>query len=693
MNTQPFPHSVIRGDADEKTGVIMMSESSAGKFKRFFGGFGARDKSRDEQPPETGPDEQLPATSLDEQMPETSPDKQVSPAQPTAPQAAPPEPPPPAIEEDAIPIPLDSPLAEIWKKWGQPGLPALSSLAPAQGGLDIPSKAMKTSAIRILRELLPLAQRWLTMERVFTQARAAQEAQNRAAAQAASVKSDESSPAASRGEAPTPPPSEGEPAAPGGESPASFAPDGEAPVPIPVEPPDVDEMAQVILSEDGMAAWLFLLPPSGKGKRLTVAEGQALLREAHVTFGVDQRSLFSIFTKKPYFSLCPVARGTLPTEGKDGWTKEHFPRDFSRFTGNEDGGTVDYRAQTCVQVIEKGTVICDIYPPTEGVSGTRVDGVAVPPKAVNPAPVPAGSSTVLSEDGTKLLADMDGFLDFRDGKFHVKNILNITSDVDYSTGNIDFRGDVTIQGDVREQFSVKATGSISISGMVEAASVEAGGDVVISAGVSGNNQAVIRGKNVRARHLENCTVYAECLESDYILTSRIFCSDSVVAAGSRGSIIGGQVVAVNRIKANSIGSQSGRSTEITLGVQPEIREELHTNRKELASLRDKASELLKRAMYLKKRMEEQGHEDRRSAAEIQAAHGSLVQMTEREKSLLARQQELTEALSQLHRCRLEGGTVYPGVRLTIGSAIRNIETVAHNCTAVFDTEEMDIKFL
>ncbi|WP_369283681.1 DUF342 domain-containing protein [Oscillibacter sp. GMB15532] len=648
-----------------------MSESSAGKFKRFFGGFGTRDKSRVEQPPETGPDEQLPQMGSDEQTPETHPDRQITPEEPAQ----------PAIQENFFPIPLDSPLAEVWKKYDQPGLPALSSLTSAQGGMDIPPENIKASIIKILRDLFPLAQRWLVMERVFIQARAAKEAQAQATAQAAAGKTEENSSPAPGGELPSSSLSDEKTAVPGGDA------------STPAEPPDVDEMAQVVLSEDGMAAWLFLLPPSGNGKHLTVADGQALLREAHVTFGVDQRSLFSVFTKKPYFRLCPVARGTLPTQGKDGWTKEHFPRDFSRFSGNEDTGTVDYRAQSCVQVIEKGTAICDIHPPTEGVAGTRVDGVAVPPKAVNPAPVPAGSNTALSEDGTKLLADMDGFLDFRDGKFHVKNLLNITSDVDYSTGNIDFRGDVTIQGDVREQFSVKATGSISINGMVEAASVEAGGDVVISAGVSGNNQAVIRGKNVRARHLENCTVYAECLESDYILTSRIFCSDSVVAAGSRGSIIGGQVVAVNRIKANSIGSQSGRATEITLGVQPEIREELHANRKELATLRDKASELLKRAMYLKKRMEDQGHEDRRSASEIQAAHSSLVQMTEREKNLLARQQELMEALSHLNRCRLEGGTVYPGVRLTIGSAIRNIETVAHNCTAVFDTEEMDIKFV
>ena len=229
--------------------------------------------------------------------------------------------------------------------------------------------------------------------------------------------------------------------------------------------------------------------------------------------------------------------------------------------------------------------------------------------------------------------------------------------------------------------------------MVEAATVEAEGDVVISTGVSGNNQAVIRGKHVRAKHLENCTVYAQCLESDYILTSRIFCSDSVVAAGSRGSIIGGQLVAANRIKANSIGTQSGRATEITLGVQPEIREELLTNRKELQAMREKAAELLKRATYLKKRMEEQGRPDTRSSTEIQAAAQTLTQMTEREKVLLARQTELMDDLKKLTQCRLEGGTVYPGVRLTIGSAVRNIETVAHNCTAVFDTEEMDIKFV
>ncbi|BAL00042.1 hypothetical protein OBV_28430 [Oscillibacter valericigenes Sjm18-20] len=656
-----------------------MPENYAAKFKKFFGGFGAHDKGHGEQPSESVAPESPEQIALE-------PPEQPAPEPPTQAQ--------PALEEaDAFAIPIDNPLALVWDKYGQPGALTLDPQLQAQDGGDVPLKTLEVSFNKVLGELAVLSQRWLDMESSAAQARAESEA---AAAAARSATAEAEAPAAPANgsepdaSAPAPSGSDGVPDEPEAEN----APDGEAPaIATPQAPLDVDEMGQVLVSRDGMAAWLFLLPPSGNGKRLSMADGQTLLREAHVTAGVDQRALFAALTNKPYFRLCPIASGTPPTEGEDGWTEDHFLRNFVRSIGNSDSGTVDYRAQSNVQSIAKDAVICDIHLPVEGTAGIRVDGVAVPPKPVKAAVVPAGNNTALSEDGTKLLSTMDGFLEFRGGLFDVKNLLNITSDVDYSTGNIDFHGDVAIQGDVREQFSVKATGSITINGLVEAATVEAGGDVVISNGVSGNNQAVIRGAHVRAKHLENCTVYAENLESDYILTSRVFCSDSVLVTGSRGAIIGGQVVAANHIKACCIGIQSGRATEITLGVQPQLREELLANRKALVSLRSKAAELVKRATYLKNRMESQGRPDIRSSAAIQAAGERLSQMTEQEKALLARQTELMNQLNKLNNCRLEGGTVYPGVKLTIGSAVRNIKTVINNCIAIFDTEEHDIKFV
>jgi len=642
-----------------------MPESHTGNFKKFFA-FGAHDKGGNEQPSEPVAPESLEQTALELEQISDEPQKQV--------QSAP-------TKADAFAVPMGNPLAKVWDKCGQPGIPTLNPQLQAQsGGVGFPLKTLETSFYKVLRDLAALSQRWLDMESSAAQVRAKLEAK-------APAKPTDGPTPDKRVSAPSESDSESQSDSvntTSGEVSAESAP----PAPL-----DVDEMGQVLVSGDGMAAWLFLLPPSGNGKYLTVEDGQALLRGAHVTSGVNQSALLAAFTNRPYFYLCPISLGTPPTEGQDGWTEDHFLRNFVRKISDVDSGTVDYRAQSNVQAIAKNAVICDIHLPVEGTAGLRVDGVAIPPKPVKSAEVPAGSNTALSEDRTKLLATIDGFLEFRGGVFNVNNLLNITSDVDYSTGNIDFHGDVTIRGDVREQFSVKATGNITINGLVEAATVEAGGDVIISNGVSGNNQAVIRGTHVRAKHLESCTVYSESLESDYILTSCIFCSDSIQATGSRGAIIGGQVVAANHIKASCIGSQSGRSTEITLGVQPKIREDLLAIQKELVSIRKKAAELAKRSAYLKKRLEAQDRPDARSSAEIQSAEEQLVQMAEHGKSLLTRQAELVNELNKLHNCRLECGTVYPGVKLTIGNASRNIETVINHCVAVFDTEEQDIKFV
>lgn len=647
-----------------------MSEGSSLNFKKLFGGFRSRSASCEPEPPET--------PALQEQEP-----------------TPPLEPPAPVQEEkDAFGVPSGNPLAKVWALCNQPGTPTLNPRFAPDCGRAVPENALEKNFYKILRQLSTLSQSWLDMEASAAQAR--DEADAAAAAARAETDNAEAPSQSDQAEpvdAPIEETAKAEPSLVSDQAEADDKPDGTAiEETVPPAPLDVDEMAQVLVSGDGMVVWMLLLPPSGNGRRLSVADGGALLRDANVTVGIDQDALQAIFDNKTYFCLCPVAWGTPPICGKDGWTEDHFQRNFVRGMGNTDTGIVDYRAQSNVQAISKDAVICDIYPPVEGIAGLRVDGVAVPPPPVKEAAVPAGSNTVLSEDGTKLLAGIDGFLEFRGNLFEVKNLLNITSDVDYSTGNIDFRGDVTIRGDVREQFSVKATGNITIDGLVEAATVEAGGDVVISNGVSGNGQAVIRGNHVRAKYVENSTVFADTLEADYILSSRISCTDSILASGSRGAIIGGEVIAAKNIKASRVGSQSGSPTEIILGVQPKLREELNANRKQLMNIRTESSELVKRVAYLKNRME-RSRPDERSIKKIQAAELRLSQLAEEGATLLSCQRMLMEQLNGLAHCRLESSLVYPGVRLTIGGASQNIESAINKCVAVFDAEEHNIKFV
>lgn len=623
-----------------------MSEGSSLNFKKLFRGFRSRNTSCEPQPPETPPIQaQEPAPPLETPVQE---------------------------EKDSFGVPSGNPLAKVWVLCDQPGTPTLNPRFAPSCGRAVPENALEKSFYKVLRQLSALSQSWLDMEDSAAQARAAADAAAAAArAEATNAEAPSESDQPETGDAPQR---------------ASIEET------VPPAPLDVDEMGQALVSGDGMVVWLLLLPPSGNGKRLSMADGEALLREANVTAGIDQDALQAVFDKKSYFCLRPVAWGTPPVSGKDGWTEDHFQRKFVRGMGDADNGTVDYRAQSNVQAISKDAVICDIYPPVEGIAGLRVDGIAVAPPPVKAAVVPAGGNTVLSEDGTKLLAAIDGFLEFRGDLFEVKNLLNITNDVDYSTGNIDFRGDVSIRGDVREQFSVKATGNITIDGLVEAATVEAGGDVIITNGVSGNGQAVIRGSHVRAKYVENSSVFADTLEADYILSSRISCTDSILASGSRGAIIGGEVIAAKNIKASRVGSQSGSPTEIILGVQPKLREELNANRKQLMNIRTESSELVKRVAYLKNRME-RSRPDERSIKKIQAAELRLSQLAEDGASLLSCQRMLMEQLNGLAHCRLESSLVYPGVRLTIGGASQNIESAINKCVAVFDAEEHNIKFV
>ena len=50
-------------------------------------------------------------------------------------------------------------------------------------------------------------------------------------------------------------------------------------------------------------------------------------------------------------------------------------------------------------------------------------------------------------------------------------------------------------------------------------------------------------------------------------------------------------------------------------------------------------------------------------------------------------------MTSLPTSRLECNELYPGVRLTIGSAGRVIESMIGGCVAVFDPETRDIKFM
>lgn len=444
----------------------------------------------------------------------------------------------------------------------------------------------------------------------------------------------------------------------------------------------------VVVAQNGLAAWLFVIPPVGAEGELPLEDIEAALKKAKVTTGIHPERYEALLREKPYFRLCLVAWGAPALAGKDGSIVDHYPREQTQQVALDEEGNVDYRAQSYVQTIKKGDVICDVIPPQEGTPGLMVTGQIVKPPPVKAAALPCGSNTVLDPEGRHIVATMSGHLLYTANTFQVKSILQVPGDVDYSTGNIDFLGDVHIAGDVREKFTVRATGTVTIDGLVEAATVEADGDIIVTKGVLGDNKALLKSKKtVKAKYLENCVVYSgDCTFADCIINSEIYSDQRISVLTGRGTVLGGTLTAAGQIEANIIGSQSGKKTELVLGVLPYVQKEQEENRTELEKLRSELQEVNRQLNFLESRGSKE--EENKKHADLRLRKSVLAL---KEAKLTKRQQELMEIKVDRARCRLEAGTIYPTTILHIGSAVRRIEEVWKSCTAVYDNQTKDIE--
>lgn len=424
------------------------------------------------------------------------------------------------------------------------------------------------------------------------------------------------------------------------------------------------------IADNKMVAWLFAFPPVGTGEKLTSEALGNVLEGNGIKSGIEAKSIVKMLQDPHYFELVPIAFGIPPVQGKDGAIHENFKRKIECEILVDENGNADYRSVSYVQNVDKGDVICTIESPSPGTDGLGVDGNVVPARAVKEAAVPQGANTQVSEDGLSLIASQSGHLEYANNVFRIRPVLEIEKDVDYSTGNIDFIGDVHIHGDVRENFMVQAKGTIIIDGLVEAATtIIAGGDLLIASGVVGDNRAVLQSAgNVRAKYLESCDVYAgRNVYAECIVASRINCDGSIIVTTGRGSIIGGNLTAAVAVRAKMIGARSGRQTEIVLGEQPYAEIGLKKLKQEIAEVQDERKSLQEKL----EDMERCGIGGERAAKAKIRKVALEVKLEKLEKS----KEQMKAQKPELHDCMVSCDVMYPITRITMGKYTGQISDV------------------
>ncbi len=444
------------------------------------------------------------------------------------------------------------------------------------------------------------------------------------------------------------------------------------------ETPDLDAEILVFLPISRLAAWFFIYPPVGQGLELNREMLETALEKNNICYGVDQKLLDDLPGREDrYFQLHMAACGEAPLHGKDGYVIDLFSRNSIRTLMEDKDFRIDQDLEDLFQSAKKGDVICRIFPPTPCRDGRTVQNNIYYAKAGQPAVVPGGRNTRLSEDGSCLLATCEGNVEFNGQHFLVKPVLDLKGDVDSTSGDINCLGDIHIHGDVRSGFAVRATGNITVDGVIEAGIIEAGNDLIVRKGVQGNGQAILRAhRSIYAKYLEGCSVHVrESLEAECIINCNIFSDGDVLIRTGRGAIMGGHIRAARLIHANIVGARSEISTCIILGGKPCEAFEREILVKQISDQERELKKLLQqpdRSNWQK--------QINKTRTQLQTNKMKLHQFDEEIEKLNSKDQKPSGKLI----CQ----RAYPGTEIAIGKASLRLNRETDGCTAFWEKGEI-----
>lgn len=457
----------------------------------------------------------------------------------------------------------------------------------------------------------------------------------------------------------------------------------------PGEEENRDGTVDLVIQDDGMAATMMLTGPSGSGQDVTMEQVREALQAKNIVFGINEDKIHSILEERIYYQEFLIAEGKEPVAGRDGQIKDYFPRKAEMKFASKDNGDIDYKNLNLIHNVKAGQVVCEIMRPTLPQDGMDVCGRTVRGKMGTMPPIPQGKNVIFNESNDKLITACEGNLTFRSGRFLVEKIFEVAGNVDNSVGNIEFTGSVVIRGDVYEGFEVTAKGDITVMGMVEGAKLNASGSIILQKGMRGMKIGVLEaGEDITAKFLENCKIYAKRdIRAEYIINSEVSCGHDLVLNGRRGAFIGGSCSVHNCMTVREVGAASNATTTVTLGMTPQLLEEMKAASRDLDVITRKLTEIQKDIAYLTSKQKNgtltEIQKERLKGLNLDCPVTSMKQKKLKEKTA-----ELSRQVREVGNCRLTAGRVNPGTVLNIGDGKIYFTKREDNCFFYFRDGEI-----
>ncbi|MCP4671148.1 MAG: DUF342 domain-containing protein, partial [Desulfobacula sp.] len=407
------------------------------------------------------------------------------------------------------------------------------------------------------------------------------------------------------------------------------------------------EPFEISFSENNVKAYLKKNNASDSDTRQpTLADILELLQENQISYGIVENITIESWIDTSFIDKILIATGEEPVHGSPGKIKYHFEIEFTNPGKINEDGSIDFKDRGDIPFVNEGDVLAVKTPIKESKSGINVSGEPIQVEEIIDPVFTAGPGTQISEDELTIHAAIGGQpnLDAM-GTITVNPELSIPGDVDFETGNIDFKGNIVVNGMVKEGFTIKGVNLTAKE--IEGAFIELSGDLNVSAGIT--DSKISTQGNIHAKFINHSKVMAF---GDLEISKEILDSDVILSGSCQnpaGHILTSNITAKMGIEAGKIGTPSAKPSRLNIGVDKhmdtltdKIQESLTASVNKADLLRDNIKTLEDEDQELYKQVSEKAHIQDRAQLEIKELKNSGMAQSSMEILKLEKQAKLAE---------------------------------------------------
>lgn len=415
----------------------------------------------------------------------------------------------------------------------------------------------------------------------------------------------------------------------------------------------LEKYFEIIISDNQVTAHIKRLEvPTEKKQEHGLSEVLDLLMYKQISYGILDDEAIATWLQKSGVDQIVIAEGDEPVPGKDGKIDYHFEINYTNPGKINEDGTIDFRDRGSIPYVSIDELMAVKTPPDYGKPGMTVSGTPIPVDEVEDPVFVAGPGTKLSEDGLSINAAIDGqpHLDAM-GTVTVNPEIVIPGDVDFETGNIDFKGNIIVKGQVKEGFTVKGINLFAQE--IEGGIIKLTGDLNVSAGITAAD--ITTQGNVSAKFINNSTIMGfgdlninkEIIDSDICISGR--CTNPT------GHIISSTLTAKLGAETGKIGTAGSKEAKIKVGIDEHVRQLEARIKKDLEEsveksnyLKDQVKALEAQDQELYIQISEKAHIQDRSQLEVKELKITLQELEDANDAAGAQQtkKEIKETIKE-----------------------------------------------